>query len=557
MKAELSNLLMNVEEFVVSGVLNKNKLSEFARKYDVKLLNLLMKEENVKNHFFTTLEDGVLVFKKDVFLQFLNNKEFLPDSYTAYKTKIGLGNENGDYISENNDVVLNFPYKDCILEGGQTKEDAKRQEVFFNKTLAPNKINRLLDNKVLTNFKRYDKDGEHEVDSIKETDNLIIKGNNLIALHSLKKRYAGKVKLIYIDPPYNTGNDGFNYNDKFSRSTWLVFMKNRLKIAKELLTNDGNIVIQCDWHEAHYLKVLLDEIFGEENFRNEIIWHYSSGGDYKKTFAKKHDTIFWYSKSENYSFYPQNKLVGEKRGTEKKNNMKKGIDSDGRVYFSIKSAGKEYRYYEDDLITPDDVWNISILQQKDPERTGFNSQKPERLLARIIGALSNEGDIVLDYHLGSATTASVAHKMNRQYIGIEQMNYIEEISIERLKSVIYGAKVGISKDVEWQGGGSFVYCELKNDAYDFLNKIETSSTSEQLIELLEQVKKSSFLSYRVEAKKLHKDEFSLLSLANQKQLLVELIDQNNLYVNYSDINDVDNNVSDKEKELNRQFYEEV
>ena len=427
MKAELSNLLMNVEEFVVSGVLNKNKLSEFARKYDVKLLNLLMKEENVKNHFFTTLEDGVLVFKKDVFLQFLNNKEFLPDSYTAYKTKIGLGNENGDYISENNDVVLNFPYKDCILEGGQTKEDAKRQEVFFNKTLAPNKINRLLDNKVLTNFKRYDKDGEHEVDSIKETDNLIIKGNNLIALHSLKKRYAGKVKLIYIDPPYNTGNDGFNYNDKFSRSTWLVFMKNRLKIAKELLTNDGNIVIQCDWHEAHYLKVLLDEIFGEENFRNEIIWHYSSGGDYKKTFAKKHDTIFWYSKSENYSFYPQNKLVGEKRGTEKKNNMKKGIDSDGRVYFSIKSAGKEYRYYEDDLITPDDVWNISILQQKDPERTGFNSQKPERLLARIIGALSNEGDIVLDYHLGSATTASVAHKMNRQYIGIEQMNYIEEI----------------------------------------------------------------------------------------------------------------------------------
>ena len=557
MKAELSNLLMNVEEFVVNGVLNKNKLSELARKYDAKLLNLLIKEESVKNHFFTTLEDGVLVFKKDVFLQFLNNKEFLPDSYTSYKTKIGLGIDNGDYISENNDVVLNFPYKDCILEGGQTKEDTKRQEVFFNKTLAPNEINRLLDNKVITNFKRYDKDGEHEVDSIEETDNLIIKGNNLIALHSLKKRYAGRVKLIYIDPPYNTGNDSFNYNDKFSRSTWLVFMKNRLKIAKELLTNDGNIVIQCDWHEAHYLKVLLDEIFGEENFRNEIIWHYSSGGDYKKTFAKKHDTIFWYSKSENYSFYPQNKLVGEKRGTEKKNNMKKGIDSDGRVYFSIKSAGKEYRYYEDDLITPDDVWNISILQQKDPERTGFNSQKPERLLARIIGALSNEGDIVLDYHLGSATTASVAHKMNRQYIGIEQMNYIEEISIERLKSVIDGAKVGISKDVEWQGGGSFVYCELKNDAQDFLIKVENALSSEELVELLEKVKKSSFLSYRVDVKKLNKEEFTNLSLFEQKQLLEELVDQNNLYVNYSDIDDVDNNVTEKEKELNRQFYEGV
>ena len=270
MKAELSNLLMNVEEFVVNGALNKNKLSELARKYDAKLLNLLMKESNVKNHFFTTLEDGVLVFKKDVFLQFLNNKEFLPDSYTAYKTKIGLGTDNGDYISEKNDVVLNFPYKDCILEGGQTKEDAKRQEVFFNKTLAPNEINRLLDNKVLTNFKRYDKDGEHEVENIEDTDNLIIKGNNLIALHSLKKRYAGKVKLIYIDPPYNTGNDGFNYNDRFNHSTWLLFMKNRFVIARELLKNDGVIFVQCDDNEHAYLKVLMDEIFGRDSFVSTI-----------------------------------------------------------------------------------------------------------------------------------------------------------------------------------------------------------------------------------------------------------------------------------------------
>lgn len=261
MKAELSNILLNVEEFVVNGVLNKNKLSELARKYDTKLLNLLIKEESVKNHFFTTLEDGVLVFKKDVFLQFLNNKEFLPDSYTAYKTKIGLGTDNGDYISENNDVVLNFPYKDCILEGGQTKEDSKRQEVFFNKTLAPNEINRLLDNKVLTNFKRFDKEGEHEVVSIEDTDNLIIKGNNLIALHSLKKRYAGKVKLIYIDPPYNTGNDGFNYNDHFNHSTWLTFVKNRLEVAKELLSDNGVLFVSIDRNEFAELKLILDEVF--------------------------------------------------------------------------------------------------------------------------------------------------------------------------------------------------------------------------------------------------------------------------------------------------------
>lgn len=147
--------------------------------------------------------------------------------------------------------------------------------------------------------------------------------------------------------------------------------------------------------------------------------------------------------------------------------------------------------------------------------------------------------------------------MNRQYIGIEQMNYIEEISIERLKSVIDGAKVGISKDVEWQGGGSFVYCELKNDAQDFLIKVENALSSEELVELLEKVKKSSFLSYRVDVKKLNKEEFTNLSLFEQKQLLEELVDQNNLYVNYSDIDDVDNNVTEKEKELNRQFYEGV
>ena len=137
------------------------------------------------------------------------------------------------------------------------------------------------------------------------------------------------------------------------------------------------------------------------------------------------------------------------------------------------------------------------------------------------------------------------------------MNYIEEISIERLKSVIDGAKVGISKDVEWQGGGSFVYCELKNDAQDFLIKVENALSSEELVELLEKVKKSSFLSYRVDVKKLNKEEFTNLSLFEQKQLLEELVDQNNLYVNYSDIDDVDNNVTEKEKELNRQFYEGV
>lgn len=614
MKAELSNLLMNVEEFVVSGVLNKNKLSELARKYDAKLLNLLMKEENVKNHFFTTLEDGVLVFQKDVFLQFLNNKEFLPDSYTAFKTKIGLGTDNGDYLSENNNIVLNFPYKDCILEGGQTKEDTKRQEVFFNKTLAPNEINRLLDNKVLTNFKRYDKDGEYEVENIEDTDNLIIKGNNLIALHSLKKRYSGKVRLIYIDPPYNTGSDSFTYNDSFNHSTWLTFMKNRLQVAKELLTEDGTIWINIDDDEGHYLKIIADEIFGRINFVNTIIW--------QKKFAPQNDAK-WFSDNHDFILvYAKNKLIWKPNllpRTEEMNSRYKNPDNDPRgVWTSGDLSVKTYSEKTDyPIITPsgrvinppsgrcwrtskekflemvsenriwfgekgdsvprikrflsevkDGIVSQTIWKYEEVSHTQeaiqnlnklfgekvFGTPKPEKLIQRIIQLGSEEGDIILDFFMGSGTTQAVAHKMNRQYIGIEQMDYIETVSVERLKKVIEGEQGGISKDVKWQGGGSFVYCELKNDAQDFLNKVENALSSEELVELLEKVKKSSFLSYRVDAKKLHKEEFNNLSLFEQKQLLVELIDQNNLYVNYSDINDVDNNISEKEKQLNTIFY---
>ena len=634
MKSELESLLLSQDTYVIDGVLNKNKLSELARKYDSQLLKLLMEEECIRDNFFSKVDDGIHVFKKDAFLQFINNKEFLPDSYTAYKTKIGLGSDNGDYISENNDLVLNFPYKDCILEGGQTKEDAKRQEVFFNKTLAPNEINRLLDNKVLTKFKRYDKDGEHEVDSIEEIDNLIIKGNNLIALHSLKKRYAGKIKLIYIDPPYYFNSmkdaDTFSYNSNFKLSTWLVFMKNRLEIAKELLADEGVLLVSISEDGQAYLKVLIDDIFSKNDFVETFIWRNTdnadslgnksrSGVEYIHAYEKnKNSSVRWIGKdAENGDaplinksnaigtlkfnsgtirfnipdgYYP----AGEKNSLKLENEL---IVENGKnknvVYLTGRFKwGQEYLDNEvskgSDFVIKTDKFSIRYQKAEAgnvaPEKFiddrylskifgvgtnedanshlkelnfNFSYSKPESLLAFFIRAITRENDIVLDFFMGSGTTQAVAHKMNRQYIGIEQMDYIETVSVERLKKVIAGEQGGISKDVEWQGGGSFVYCELKNDAQDFLNKIENSSTSEQLIELLEQVKKSSFLSYRVEAKKLHKEEFTKLSLFEQKQLLIELIDQNNLYVNYSDIDDVENKISEKEKELNRQFYKEV
>ena len=184
----------------------------------------------------------------------------------------------------------------------------------------------------------------------------------------------------------------------------------------------------------------------------------------------------------------------------------------------------------------------------------FSFPKPEALIKRIIEISTEEGDLVLDFFMGSATTQAVAHKMNRQYIGIEQMDYIETVAVERLKKVIDGEQGGISKDVDWQGGGSFVYCELKNDAQEFKNQVQAATTAEQLVVLLNNAKQSSFLSYRIDPKKLRENEFKQLSLAEQKQILFEIVDNNNLYVNYSDIDDISNGVTDADKKLNHEFY---
>lgn len=261
---DLTLLLEQDSRLVAEGKLLKNKVVELALALDPGLIKQLLKHDAIRKHFFIEVE-GVLVFDKIKFQRFVSNKQFLPDSYTAFKNKIGLS-ANGEYLTESKEVVLSWPYKDCVLEGGQDKEDARRNEVFWNETLAPDQIDRLLSPKALTGFKRYGKDGEHPVAELSLNDNLIIKGNNLLALHTLRKVYTGQVKLIYIDPPYNTGTDSFKYNDNFNHSTWLTFMRNRLQVAWGLLSQDGAIFVQCDDSEYVYLKAMCDEIFHAENY---------------------------------------------------------------------------------------------------------------------------------------------------------------------------------------------------------------------------------------------------------------------------------------------------
>ncbi len=625
---DLKDLLQQDERLVVDGKLLKNKIIELALAMDGSLLKLLLTHAGLKKHFFSDVE-GVLVFDKIKFQKFISNKQFLPDSYTAFKNKIGL-TANDEFITESKEVVLAWPYKDCVLEGGQTKEDAKRNEVFWNETLAPDEIDQLLSPKVLTNFKKYDKDGEHPVTEITLNDNLIIKGNNLLALHSLEKVYRGRVKLIYIDPPYNTGGDSFQYNDSFNHSTWLSFMRNRLLIARDLLRNDGVIFIQCDDNEQAYLRVLCDEIFNRQNFVDTFIWKNTDNAPAlsKKT-RKNIEFIHCYEKRINKSIeyrgrssdnddapllnsgnpikelnfqeniihfniedgiYKKgtydgvellNDLIVEnglnKNSIKLKGKFKWGQDTVANeikngTYFLIKTQKMSIRYQRVNASTmaPDKLIDdtylskaIGVATNEDARKeingvdVDFNSfPKPESLISFLIQAVTKEGDIILDFFAGSGTTGVVAHKLKRKYILCEQMDYVESTIVKRLNKVISGEQGGISKTVNWQGGGSFIFFELAKANQEYIDKIQETSTKEQLQAIWTAMQDKAFISYNVDIAAINNkaNGFDDLTLEEQQHFLIEILDKNMLYVPYTSIDDKDYNISEEDKKLNRQFY---
>ncbi len=643
----LIELLKTDSRFVDDeGELVKAAVIDRAWKIDRELVKLLLGEPEIKRTFFEEIE-GHWIFNINTFIEYIADKNFLANSYTRFRNKIGL-NIDGKFLRQRGEVSLVWPYKDCVLEGGQTKEEEKRNEIFFNEILAQDEIDRLFDPKALTRWKRYTVDGEQKVTDIRRDENgtirenLIIKGNNLLALHTLKKQYRGKVKLIYIDPPYNTGNDSFGYNDHFNHSSWLTFMKNRLEVARELLREDGSIWMNIDDDEAHYLKVLCDEVFGRENFVANVVWQkkYTIAND-AKYFSDNHDHILIFAKDK------VNCLIRGIERTEQQNLRYANPDNDRRGAWmtqplhakSGKTKGFKYRFQngvewepprgtfpryakeslarfeeedrlwfgQDDCGVPrrktylnevedNTVWSwwpnneVGHTQEAKKESIvlfgvadSFLTPKPERLIQRIIQIASNEDDIVLDFFAGSATTAAVAHKMNRQWITIEQMDYVETITIERLKKVI-GKRTkkddkmfeeiecdqgGISKAVNWQGGGDFIYCELMKYNEAFMNKIQAAGTSEELVELWKDIAENSFLNWYVNPEMPEEAVNDFIDigttgnghsaghgLEKQKKLLAELLNKNQLYVNLSEIEDADFNVSEEDKKLNQQFYRE-
>ena len=274
--------------------------------------------------------------------------------------------------------------------------------------------------------------------------NRLICGDKSQVLPALMREFANSINLIYIDPPFMTGRDFTSgtqlaYSDKWDNNldVYLQWLYETFVQLHRLLALDGSLYIHLDWRATHYAKVILDEVFGYRSdadgpgFKSEIIWHYQSGGRSHKCYARKHDTILLYTRSAQYCFHGER--IGERRGTQKRNHMRKQVESDGRVTWTIRSAGRIYSYDEDAIMTPSDVWNdIGHLHQKDPERNGYATQKPAALLERIILASSEENDLILDCFCGSGAAPAVAEQLGRRWIACDQSTLAIQMTEKRL-----------------------------------------------------------------------------------------------------------------------------
>ncbi|EQD91656.1 methylase [Helicobacter pylori PZ5026] len=551
----------------------KERLVTLIIEHDEKLLTFMLENENAndyKKHFFKMIANS-LVFNEKALLECLEIKE-LDRSFTRFKNKIGLFSQEG-LIKSSELVVLNFPFKDNVLLGNAKDNNTKSNELFYHEILHKKEIDTLLCKKALCRFEMH---GQGDLQSaLKDKNtNYLIKGNNLIVLHSLKKKFAKQVKCIYIDPPYNTGNDSFNYNDNFNHSSWLVFMKNRLEAAREFLSDDGSIYISLDYNEVHYCKVLMDEIFGVENFQREIIWRIGWLSGYKTSinnFIRNHDTILFYSKNADKLFfnkkYIENKDFKELIKIEKiQSNLDNlGIDREKqkKIIKIINHETRPERYPLEDIWNGneyDDLNSIAIVSysgetvSKMLGTEEIKGQKSEKLIQRILEVSTNENDLVLDFFAGSGTTCAVAHKMKRRYIGIEQMDYIETITKERLKKVIEGEQGGISKKCDFKGGGSFVYAELKEVNSGIKKQILNAKSTNECLKIFNDLNERFLKRADCKMDEIHSEEFQNLDLNEQKRICCTSLDSNEDYLNLGDIDEDAWEIDGITKKYNEIFY---
>ncbi|GHP99506.1 hypothetical protein VN1205_06450 [Helicobacter pylori] len=604
-------MLKNPLKTLIDDLINhftKERLETLILQNDEKLLTFMLENKNAndyKNAFFKTIAN-TLVFNQDALLECLTKE--IENSSTRFENKIGLYLQDRPKdrpIKSSGLVVLNFPFKDNVLLGNAKDNSTKSKERFYHEILHKKEIDTLLNKKALCRFEMH---GEGDLESaLKDKNtNYLIKGNNLIALHSLKKKFAKQVKCIYIDPPYNTGNDSFNYNDNFNHSSWLVFMKNRLEVAREFLSDDGVIFVQCDDNEQAYLKVLMDEIFLRENFVGCISWkQFHSVKNDAANFSKNIEYILCYCKN-----FSKNLISNEPFD---KSNLYKLKDENGfykldPVWAKSGNNFSPYTFLNGKTWSPPSgtFWRYSIGTLKDMEQNNrivfngknpmakrylsevaegrksstfwdgsevgynlngdaeikqlfngnkiFNNPKPEALISRILEVSTNENDLVLDFFAGSGTTCAVAHKMKRRYIGIEQMDYIETITKERLKKVIEGEQGGISKKCGFKGGGSFVYTELKEVNLEIKKQILNAKNTDECLKIFNTLNERILKRADCKIDEIHSEEFQNLDLNEQKRICCALLDSNEDYLNLGDIDEDAWEIDEITKKYNEIFY---
>ena len=627
----MTALLATEPSYVIDGKIAKDIVVESALNLDTTLLDLLASDQKIVKQFFKKSKN-YLIFDKVKFQKFVLNKDFLPDSYTQFQINIGLSTEE-NYIKDDDRVVLNWPYKDCILEGGQDSEDAKRNEIFWNEMLAPDEITRLLTPKVLSGAQKFDEKGNKAKKfDLSENNNLIIKGNNLLAMHTLKSRYGSRVDVIYIDPPYyfeeNKASDTFSYNSNFKLSTWLTFMKNRLEISKKLLSTKGVIFISTNDEGVYYLKMLCDEVFGYEKYITNFIWKKrAGGGNDSEGVAMDHEYILCYGnvaglKKLDFNEEQLKKYEFEdaKLATHGPYSLKnlhdsslqdsKGLHHDIECPDGSILLGKDYQWkcnkntfderYEDDRIVfsqdKNGKWRVQykiylyenkgqllydengrIIQKgiipnamldsvasnsdgtKDlktlfPEvKKVFSYPKPVKLLKHLLKIVDNKNAIVLDFFAGSGTTAHATLDLNKEdggkriFVLIEQMDYVESLTVERMKRAI--------KHFGYDSG--FVYLELLELNQIYVSRIKKSTQKSQLLEIWQEMLEKAFLGFRYsDSKRVGAKTLGNLSVTDLKKFLLDTIDSNMLYVPLSEIEDSGYGVKQDTLDYNRQFFGE-
>lgn len=637
MKTKINQAIKEVleqfgENYFIDGQLNKHKVIQDLDAYDKDLLSALIENETIKENFTITI-NGHIVLQTNKLIDLFEADEYWQDSYTKYSKKIGL-TAGGKFIDESTDVVLDFPYKDTILKASMSKEDTDQDDLrpdepFLNEVIANEEIDVLLDKKILVNAKKYSENDIEKDVSKYNGENLLIKGNNLLVLHTIKHLFRNSIDVIYIDPPYNvpSSNNTFIYNNNFNRSSWLVFMKNRLEVAKELLRKeDGVLIIAIDDNEVNYLGVLLDEMFNEHEIHMITVVHNPRGVQ---------GTNFSYCHEYLYFVFPKGKKIiedriledeeielsnlrnwgGESRRSDGKNtfypilvdinteeiigfgnvveddvhpNQTEIIENIAYVYPIDKhGVERKWRYARDTIEEVKEMlhvikksenrYEIMIGKNFGKYKTVWKSPKYDssvhgkQLLNKLVpnadftfpksvyavydalyAVIKNRKNAkVLDFFSGSGTTAHAVQMLNkldngnRKYIMIEQMPYIKTIQIPRLR-----AKDDNKKNDE------FIYVELMEKNQGFLKAIRDAQTPADLRKVFNFMLEEAEIDFRVDLEKV-RDTLHELSLEDQKKTLFKIIDKNQLYYNYSEIDDknVRDLISDHDYAFNKSFYE--